>query len=275
MHTYFFKYALRFFSKIFIVTQRWNDPKSQLQQCCLTLRQMDGSEPDIPEYKTIAVEGPTNTRVYKVAVYFKLVFHSFLCTFTMCYIEFMSYAYSCKDEEHCWSATQEIPKQISWLFQFCSFWFICLENFAEICIDKFCKNTANYIILERRDWPSVWDTHCSMRRCTLLETRCVSMPISFRIWNRRNPRKLLQVMAAASKRYTAFLILPCDSLIKAFFNFFLICIIGSAAKCPLMITHHCIHKNACSSQTEMVCSKSCHFLKVVCSNMSYNWKESV
>ncbi|VDN05000.1 unnamed protein product [Thelazia callipaeda] len=57
--------------KFFIISQHWNDPKSQLQQCCLTLRQMDGSEPDIPEYKTIAVEGPTNTRVYKVAVYFR------------------------------------------------------------------------------------------------------------------------------------------------------------------------------------------------------------
>uniref|UniRef100_A0A158R4D2 Ribonuclease 3 n=1 Tax=Syphacia muris TaxID=451379 RepID=A0A158R4D2_9BILA len=57
--------------KFFIVSQRWNDPKSQLQQCCLTLRQVDGSEPDIPEYKTIAVEGPTNTRLYKVAVYFR------------------------------------------------------------------------------------------------------------------------------------------------------------------------------------------------------------
>ncbi|KAM3717120.1 Ribonuclease [Dirofilaria immitis] len=57
--------------KFFIIAQHWNDPKSQLQQCCLTLRQMDGGEPDIPEYRTIAVEGPTNTRVYKVAVYFR------------------------------------------------------------------------------------------------------------------------------------------------------------------------------------------------------------
>lgn len=57
--------------KYFILTQRWNDPKSQLQQCCLTLRQTDSGEPDIPEYKTIGVEGPTNTRVYRVAVYFR------------------------------------------------------------------------------------------------------------------------------------------------------------------------------------------------------------
>lgn len=57
--------------QFFIIAQHWNDPKSQLQQCCLALRQMDGGEPDIPEYRTIAVEGPTNTRIYKVAVYFR------------------------------------------------------------------------------------------------------------------------------------------------------------------------------------------------------------
>ncbi|KAI1732069.1 ribonuclease-III-like domain-containing protein [Ditylenchus destructor] len=57
--------------KHFILTQKWNDPKSQLQQCCLTLRQPTSGEPDIPEYKTIGVEGPTNTRVYRVAVYFR------------------------------------------------------------------------------------------------------------------------------------------------------------------------------------------------------------
>ncbi|XP_044262279.1 ribonuclease 3 isoform X2 [Tribolium madens] len=32
----------------FIMNQDWNDPKSKLQQCCLTLRTMDGGEPDIP-----------------------------------------------------------------------------------------------------------------------------------------------------------------------------------------------------------------------------------
>lgn len=58
--------------KYFIISQRWNDPKSQLQQCCLTLRSSNiGVEPDIPEYKTIGVEGPTNTRIYRVAVYFR------------------------------------------------------------------------------------------------------------------------------------------------------------------------------------------------------------
>jgi len=29
----------------FILHQYWNDPKSKLQQCCLTLRTMDGGEP--------------------------------------------------------------------------------------------------------------------------------------------------------------------------------------------------------------------------------------
>lgn len=55
----------------FIMNQDWNDPKSKLQQCCLTLRTMDGREPDIPYYKVVESTGPTNTRVYKVAVYFR------------------------------------------------------------------------------------------------------------------------------------------------------------------------------------------------------------
>ena len=55
----------------FIMNQDWNDPKSKLQQCCLTLRTMDGNEPDIPYYKVVESTGPTNTRVYKVAVYFR------------------------------------------------------------------------------------------------------------------------------------------------------------------------------------------------------------
>ncbi|XP_054713969.1 ribonuclease 3-like [Uloborus diversus] len=55
----------------FIMNQDWNDPKSKLQQCCLTLRSMDGGEPDIPTYKVIECMGPTNTRVYSVAVYFQ------------------------------------------------------------------------------------------------------------------------------------------------------------------------------------------------------------
>lgn len=55
----------------FIMNQDWNDSKSKLQQCCLTLRTMDGGEPDIPVYKVIECKGPTNTRVYTVAVYFR------------------------------------------------------------------------------------------------------------------------------------------------------------------------------------------------------------
>jgi len=55
----------------FIMNQDWNDPKSKLQQCCLTLRSCDGGEPDIPLYKVIESKGPTNTRIYVVAVYFR------------------------------------------------------------------------------------------------------------------------------------------------------------------------------------------------------------
>ncbi len=35
------------------------------------MRNPDGGEPDIPRYHVIEVEGPTNTRVYKVAVRFR------------------------------------------------------------------------------------------------------------------------------------------------------------------------------------------------------------
>ncbi|XP_059045104.1 ribonuclease 3 [Achroia grisella] len=55
----------------FIMNQAWNDPKSKLQQCCLTLRSMEGGEPDIPLYKVIKCLGPTNTRIYEVGVYFR------------------------------------------------------------------------------------------------------------------------------------------------------------------------------------------------------------
>ncbi|KAL3872342.1 hypothetical protein ACJMK2_040272 [Sinanodonta woodiana] len=57
--------------KEFILNQDWNDPKSQLQQCCLSLREMNEEDPDIPVYKVIECTGPTNTRKYKVAVYFR------------------------------------------------------------------------------------------------------------------------------------------------------------------------------------------------------------
>ncbi|KAJ1201125.1 hypothetical protein NDU88_004940 [Pleurodeles waltl] len=56
--------------KEFILNQDWNDPKSQLQQCCLTLR-TEGKEPDIPSYKTLETVGPSHCRTYTVAVYFK------------------------------------------------------------------------------------------------------------------------------------------------------------------------------------------------------------
>ncbi|XP_050668799.1 ribonuclease 3 isoform X2 [Leptidea sinapis] len=55
----------------FIMNQDWNDPKSKLQQCCLTLRSMQGGEPQIPFYKVIECLGPTNTRLYTVGVYFR------------------------------------------------------------------------------------------------------------------------------------------------------------------------------------------------------------
>ncbi|XP_077865341.1 ribonuclease 3-like [Saccoglossus kowalevskii] len=54
----------------FIMNQDWNDPKSQLQQCCLTLR-TEGLEPDIPVYKIVNQIGPSHSRKYTVAVYFK------------------------------------------------------------------------------------------------------------------------------------------------------------------------------------------------------------
>ncbi|XP_013392409.1 ribonuclease 3-like [Lingula anatina] len=55
----------------FILNQEWNDPKSQLQQCCLTLRELNQGEPDRPVYKTLGASGATNTRQYQVAVYFR------------------------------------------------------------------------------------------------------------------------------------------------------------------------------------------------------------
>ncbi|ELT91975.1 hypothetical protein CAPTEDRAFT_165112 [Capitella teleta] len=57
--------------KEFIKNALWNDPKSQLQQCCLTLRGLEEEDPDIPIYKVLEFTGPTNTRKYTVAVYFK------------------------------------------------------------------------------------------------------------------------------------------------------------------------------------------------------------
>jgi ribonuclease-3 len=72
------KYCIRFCTICFIprlsksiIKQEWNDPKSKLQQCCLTLRAMDGKEPDIPVYKVIGCKGPTNSRTYTLAVSFR------------------------------------------------------------------------------------------------------------------------------------------------------------------------------------------------------------
>ena len=55
--------------KDFIHSMQWNDPKSRLQQCCLTLR--TGDTPDIPVYKVIETIGPTNTRDFRVSVKFQ------------------------------------------------------------------------------------------------------------------------------------------------------------------------------------------------------------
>ena len=57
--------------KDFIMSQEWNDPKSKLQQCCLTLRSSNAGDPDIPVYKVIETLGPTNTRDFVVAVKFR------------------------------------------------------------------------------------------------------------------------------------------------------------------------------------------------------------
>ncbi|KJH50633.1 RNase3 domain protein [Dictyocaulus viviparus] len=63
--------------KHFIESKKWNDSKSQLQQCCLALRDLessDNSAPEMPEYRTIGIEGSTNARHYRVAVYFRSKF---------------------------------------------------------------------------------------------------------------------------------------------------------------------------------------------------------
>jgi len=38
------------------MNQDWNDAKSQLQQCCLTLRDASVGEPDIPVYKYVEID---------------------------------------------------------------------------------------------------------------------------------------------------------------------------------------------------------------------------
>lgn len=56
--------------KEFIIQQSWNDPKSRLQQCCLTLRE-ENQEPTVPRYTVINKEGPTHKTEYEVSVVFK------------------------------------------------------------------------------------------------------------------------------------------------------------------------------------------------------------
>lgn len=53
-----------------IMYQFWHDPKSRLQQCCLSLRDVDDSKPSLPSYKLIEEKGPPNHKQYRVAVYF-------------------------------------------------------------------------------------------------------------------------------------------------------------------------------------------------------------
>lgn len=53
-----------------ILYQFWNDPKSRLQQCCLSLRDVDDSKPSLPTYRLIEEKGPPNHKQYRVAVYF-------------------------------------------------------------------------------------------------------------------------------------------------------------------------------------------------------------
>lgn len=56
--------------KDIILYQFWHDPKSRLQQCCLSIRDVDDSKPSLPVYKLIEEKGPPNHKQYRVAVYF-------------------------------------------------------------------------------------------------------------------------------------------------------------------------------------------------------------
>ncbi|KAK6055854.1 RNase3 domain protein, partial [Cooperia oncophora] len=72
LHLYSASISMR--SQHFIESKKWNDSKSQLQQCCLAMRELDAgdsSAPEMPEYRTIGIEGSTNARHYRVAVYFR------------------------------------------------------------------------------------------------------------------------------------------------------------------------------------------------------------
>lgn len=63
-------FIFKLFFKDIILYQFWHDPKSRLQQCCLSLRDVDDSKPSLPRYKLIEEKGPPNHKQYRVAVYF-------------------------------------------------------------------------------------------------------------------------------------------------------------------------------------------------------------
>ncbi|VDM17963.1 unnamed protein product, partial [Hydatigera taeniaeformis] len=54
----------------FILKQEWNDPKSKLQQCCLTFRSLN-EDPELAHYKVLECAGPSNDRKHTVGVYFR------------------------------------------------------------------------------------------------------------------------------------------------------------------------------------------------------------
>ena len=55
----------------FITTQHWNDPKSNLQHCCLALRDPNDRNPPLPEYRVLKSIGSSNNVQYKVGVFFR------------------------------------------------------------------------------------------------------------------------------------------------------------------------------------------------------------
>ncbi|CAF3412899.1 unnamed protein product [Rotaria sp. Silwood1] len=55
----------------FISTQHWNDPKSNLQHCCLALRDPNDRNPPLPEYRVLKSIGSSNNVQYKVGVFFR------------------------------------------------------------------------------------------------------------------------------------------------------------------------------------------------------------
>ncbi len=55
----------------FISTQHWNDPKSNLQHCCLALRDPNDRNPPLPEYRVLKSIGSSNNVQYRVGVFFR------------------------------------------------------------------------------------------------------------------------------------------------------------------------------------------------------------